>query len=348
MSATIEDIAVKANVSVSTVSRVLNNVAGKYRISRDTQKLVLKTAKELKYQPNQLARGLRLKKTHTIGLIVPDISNPFFACITDTIQSAAHRVGYSIVVCNTDDKLELEVEHTQLLVSKGVDGLIVLPVGQGSDHFRRLRKENIPFVLVDRYFEDLDAHSVLIDNFKGSYEAVEHLISRGHVRIGLIEGLPGASTTRGRRAGYLAALASHGIPLDESLLRGQSFRKETGYTETKALLRTDNPPTAIFATNDLITLGALEAIYEKGLNIPEDVSLVAFDEIDFNPFLRCPLTTVIQPREEMGEMAVKILVESMAQKEQKVFRQIVLPPRLGEGRSVRFLEHAQSLSLTAT
>jgi LacI family transcriptional regulator len=339
MTATLEDIAQRSGVSVSTVSRVLNNVADQSRISSRTQQLVLRAAKELRYRPNQLARGLRLKKTSTIGLIVPDISNPFFAYVTRSIQREAHCHGYSLVVCDTDENLDLEIEHVNLLVDKGVDGLIVLPVGQKSEHLLRLRKEKIPFVLVDRHFDDLAASSVLVDNYRGAFEVVEHLIQMGHSRIGIIQGLPGTYTSKGRLKGYQDALKANGITFENELIVGSSFREETGYAGMKYLMNLSNPPTAVFATGDLLALGALKAIEEERWRIPEDVSLVAFDEIDFNPYLKCPLTTVAQPKESMGELAVKLLLDDIKIKGKKETKQIVLNPRLILGRSVKPLKN---------
>ena len=353
MTATIEDIAKRSGFSVSTVSRVLNKKASKHRISDKTQQLILKVAEELKYRPNQLARSLRLKRTHTIGLVVPDISNPFFAYVTRSVQTSVYRIGYSLVVCDTDENLALEIEHTNLLLSKGVDGLIIMPVGQKCDHLRRVMKEGVPFVLVDRSFDDLDADAVIVDNYKGAYEAVEHLIFHGHRRIGIIQGLPNTSTSVRRLQGYKDALRKHGIPIVEDIIVGDSFRQENGYLETKVLLSMPDPPTAIFATSDLITLGVLEAINEEGLRIPDDISLVVFDDVDFGPFLKCPLTTVAQPKEIMGELAVKILIERIRDSRRKEGKRIVLKPTLVVRSSVKDIgsQHtvpADSLSTTST
>lgn len=341
---TIEDIARKSGFSVSTVSRVLNRKAGKHRISGRTQELILRVAEEFKYRPNQLARSLRLKQTHAIGLIVPDISNPFFAYVTRSIQTSVHRMGYSLVVCDTDENLDLEIEHTNLLLSKGVDGLIIMPVGQSCEHLRKVRKEGIPFVLVDRTFDELEASSVVVDNYRGAFEAVEHLIAHGHTKIGIIQGLPNTSTNTGRLKGYLDALAKHGITPAEELMVGNSFRTESGYVETKVLLSIPSPPTAIFATSDLITLGVLEAIEEENLSIPNDISLVVFDEVDFGPFLKCPLTTVAQPKENMGELAVKILVDQLKSKQKKETKHIVLKPTLVKRDSVKDVPSTRGLA----
>lgn len=341
MSATIHDIARKAGISVSTVSRVLNHKTANYRISKKTEALVLKVAKELNYQPNQLARGLRLKKTQTIGLVAPDLSNPFFAYVIKSIQNIAHGLGYSLVVCDTNESLEMEIEHLNLLRSKGVDGLIIMPVGQKPQHIAALLKEGLPMVLMDRCFDTLNADAVMVDNYKGAFEATEHLIRHGHSRIAIIKGLPHTFTNDGRVQGYKDALAKHGLPMDESLIAGRDFGRDNGYIETKLLLKMAWPPTAIFAVSDLITLGALQAIFEKGWRIPDDISLVAFDDMDFAPFLIRPLTAVAQPKEVMGEIAVKLLVQQIKEKGNREANRIVLKPKLIVRDSVRLIAKAQ-------
>ncbi len=343
MGVTLVDIAKKAGVSVSTVSRILNGKSAEYRIARETEELVVQTARRLKYRPNQFALGLRVSKSHSVGLVLPDVSNPFFAYITRSIQIAAHRSGYSLMVCDTNESLDLEIEHLSLLRSKGVDGMIILPVGQESRHIREVVAEGIPLVLVDRCFDDLPTDSVIVDNYRGAFDAVEHLINFGHTRIAMIQGLPNTYTNTGRLRGYTEALLKHGIPLDESLIVGKDFRKENGYIETKLLLHMERPPTAIFSTSDLITLGCLEAIFEEGLKIPDDISLVAFDDIDFAPYLVCPMTAVAQPKENMGEIAVNLLVDRMKKLPKKEAKKIVLAPRLIERRSVRRVSRPETV-----
>jgi LacI family transcriptional regulator len=328
MAVTLNDIAKRSGLSISTVSRVLNKKTKKYRISTEVERIVQKAAKELNYRPNQLARGLRLKKTHTIGIVAPDISNPFFASIIKTIQTEAHKMGYALVVCDSDEGLELEVEHTNLLASKGVDGLILLPVGQEYRHLQSLIDNGTPVVMLDRGFDGLKASKVVIDNRGGACEAVEHLIAHGHTRIALVQGLPDTFTSRGRLQGYLDAFAAHGLSVDESLIVGKDFRKENGYIETKFLLQSARRPTALFTTSDLITLGALQAISEEGLEVPADISLVAFDDLDAAEYFRCPITAVAQPKETMGEMAVKLLSDQMRNPTTSEIRTIVLKPTL--------------------
>ncbi len=345
MASTLEDVAEKAGVSVSTVSRILNKKSKKYRISPKTESLVIKTAKSLNYTPNQLARGLRLKRTHSIGLIVPDISNPFFAAVTRSIQRAAHELGYSLVVCDTDEDELQEVAHLKVLRSKGVDGMVVMPVGQNGSHLQHMIREGMPLVLMDRIFDELDADSVVTDNYKGAYEAVEFLVKNGHRRIAIIQGLPNTYTNKGRLRGYIDALRAYKIPVDSRLIVGRDFRKESGYIETKMLLSVEDRPTAIFATSDLITLGALEAINEEGLRIPQDVSLIAFDDIDHVNFFTTPITTISQPKEIIGEVAVKLLIEKIKNHNRGETRRIMLSPKLIERDSVLPLDKPQILEL---
>ena len=343
MAVTLDDIAKKAKVSVTTVSRVLNSKNKKYRISDETQKRVLKAAGMLHYRPNELARGLRLKKTHTIGLIVPDISNPFFASVTRIIQTSAYKLGYSLIVCNTDENIKTEVEQVELLRSKGIDGFIIMPVGVYSKHIQALIADQVPFVLLDRSFDDIKINSVVVDNYSGAYNAIEHLVKYGHRRIAIIQGLANTYTNNARVKGYMDVLTSYGIPIDQKLIVGKDFRKENGYVETKLLLNLENPPTAIFTSSDLITLGALQAIMEEELNIPDDISLVAFDDTEFAPFLVTPLTSVNQPKELMGEISVKILIEDIRAKGKMEKKRITLKPELIIRKSVRPIAGPQSM-----
>lgn len=342
---TLKDIAEKTNCSVSTVSRVLNNKSKEFRISEETERLILETARKLNYRPNELARGLRLKKSHTIGLVVPDISNPFFAYVSHLIQRYAYNLGYSLVLCNTDEDIDLEIQQIELLRRKGVDGYIILPVGTKQEHINELLSHNKPLVLLDRIFHDMNTNAVVVDNKKGAYQAVKHLIDNGHKRIAIIQGLRNTSTNNARLAGYLDALKDNSIPIDERLMVGNDFRKENGYIETKLLLKIDAPPTAIFTTSDLITLGTLQAIAEEGKLIPRDVSVVAFDDIDYAPYLMAPLTSVRQPRDLMGQIAVKLLIDDIESRGTSKKEKLVLDPKLILRKSVMNLDsHKEEFS----
>lgn len=345
MTITLKDVAKRAGFSVSTVSRVLNGRGYKHRISERTIQIIERVAGELDYRPNQLARGLRLKKTHAIGLVIPDISNPFFAHVSRIIQTESYKLGYTLMVCNTNENQDTEIEQILLLRSKGVDGFIIMPVGLESAHINELLNDNIPLVLLDRCFNDLKTNSVLVDNYTGAYQATEYLIECGHQRIAIIQGLPNTSTNNMRVKGYRDALAHYGIAVDEKLIVGKDYRRENGYIETKFLLNLTSRPTAIFCTSDLITLGTLDAIFEEHYRIPEDVSIVSFDDIDFAPFLFSPLTAVSQPKQLMGEMAVKLLLEDIKSRGGKEKSRIVLKPKLNIRKSVHNLKKAPQVTV---
>ncbi|MEW6654173.1 MAG: LacI family DNA-binding transcriptional regulator, partial [Bacteroidota bacterium] len=256
MSITLEEIAKKAGFSVSTVSRVLNKKSKKYRISKKTEAVIQKIAQEVRYRPNELARGLRLKKTHLIGLVVPDISNPFFAYITHIIQKFAYQYGYSIIVANTNEDISTEQEQIELFRRKGVDGFIIMPVGTKHEHIKDLLCHNKPLVLLDRVIDELNANCVVVDNYRGAYEATQYLIDCTHTRIAIIQGLQNTSTNNERVRGYRDALADNRIKVDDNLMVGNDFRSANGYISTKMLINMNEPPTAIFTFSDLITLGA--------------------------------------------------------------------------------------------
>ncbi|MDP4191528.1 MAG: LacI family DNA-binding transcriptional regulator [Bacteroidota bacterium] len=337
MLVTLNDIAIKAGVSVTTVSRVLNNKHEKYRISAETKTLVMQAAKELDYRPNLLARGLRLKRTHTIGIIVPDISNPFFAFVTHMLQMFIYQHGYSLIVCSTNEDIKTEIEQIELLKSKGIDGFVIMPVGTTHNHIDDLLGEDKPVVLLDRCFNDININAVVVDNYTGAFRAIEHIIQNGHTKIAIIQGLLNTYTNNERLKGYREALKKHHIKINTDYIVGNDFRKENGYIETKLLLKMENPPTAIFTTSDLITLGALQALFEGNCKIPEDVSLVAFDDIDFAPYLMAPLTLVRQPKELIAETAGKLLIEDIKTKGKKEKKKIVLMPELIVRNSVKNL-----------
>lgn len=337
MPITIHDIAAKAGVSLSTVSRVLNGKAKKYRISKQTAALVLEHAESLGYRPNKMAQGLRLRKSDTVGLLVPDISNPFFAYVARIIQTQAYEEGYSLILCNTNEDLATEIEQIELMKSKLIDGLIVMPVGTDYAHLQALLDAGLPLVLLDRCFDALPANSVVVDNYDGALTATRYLIDRGHERIAIIQGLPDTYTNTQRMRGYLDALREHGLPVRDHYIVGRDYRRETGYIETRLLLNLDEPPTAIFTTSDLITLGALQAIAEERLTIPDDISIVSFDDTDFAPFLAAPLTAVRQPKELMGEFAVKMLIDAMNGNGSREKQRVMLKSELMRRASVRNL-----------
>ncbi|MGE5682237.1 MAG: LacI family DNA-binding transcriptional regulator [Bacillota bacterium] len=327
MASTLKDIAEKTGVSVSTVSRVLHDKSKKYKISPETQIKVKQAAKESGYRVNALARGLRAQKTYEIGIVVPDISNPFFSAIIKSIAGELRKSGYSIIVYDSDENIAVERSAIRSLLEKRIDGMIVASVGQDFSHIQKIRDSNIPFVLIDRCSDDLDVDLVSVNNFQGSLLAVNHLISKGHRRIAFIQGLPGTYANETRLQGYKCALQNAGIPIDESLIAGNDFRSQNGYLQTKELIRLQDPPTAIFTAGDLIALGALEACEELNINVPGNLSLVTFDDPFFASYLSPALSAVEQPIVKIAETAVEILYDKIKNPEGQR-QKILLEPKL--------------------
>ncbi len=308
-SVNIKELSKYLNLSVTTISRVLNGKAKEYRISEKTCEKVLKAAKELNYIPNTLARGLKLSKTDTIGLLVPNISNPFFADLSKSIEKEASQKGYLILLCDSDENQQNEIKLLETLKKRKVDGIIIAPVGLESSHIQKLHRENFPLVVIDRYFPDINVPYVTSDNFQGAYNAVEYLIKHGHKKIACIQGLPNSQPNKDRVRGYLEALKTYNLPIENSLILGDSYSEENGYIQTRLLFSFNSPPDAIFALSNLIALGVIKAAKEMNLNIPDDFSLISFDEQPYSAFLTPSLTTIEQQRNEIGKLAVNILLK---------------------------------------
>lgn len=340
-SITLKRIADELGVSVTTVSRALGGEARRYRIGRETEQKVRELARSLGFAPNHLARSLRLKKTATVGLVIPDVSNPFFAGIARQIALGAGQYQYSIIVCDSQDNENREIESLDLLRARGVEGIVLCPVGRSAEHLAAFENGQLPIVLVDRYFPGLRLPYVASDNFAGAKEATNHLIENGHRRIVCLQGLRGTSPNENRVAGYRAALLDRQMPIDEALIAGDSFGEENGYVTTKLLLRSAGGFTAIFAMSNLISLGVIRALAEEGVRIPDDVSLVSFDDQPYSAYLASPMTVVSQRSAEMGKIAVKMLFDRIQSPEHAVEGGILLPTSLVVRESVRKLNQPE-------
>ncbi len=310
--ATIRDVAARAKVSVATVSHVVN---GTRKVSPATIQRVRQAMKEFDYHPNAVAQSLRTRKTHAIGAVVSDITNPFFATLVRGAEDAAIEAGYSLIVCNSDESLEKEDRYVRLLRQRRMDGLIISPVGDGSGLVvHELPQWKIPFVFVDRYVEGITADAVLSDNIEGAYQATRHLIEQGHRRIGLILGIKGATTTEERLAGYRKALDEAEISVSEELIAYGGYRQEGGRTTTEEFLALPEPPSAIFSTNNLMTTGVLKEIVRRGTKILRNVALVGFDDLEWFQYVKPSLTVVMQHPREMGVHAVELLLDRITER----------------------------------
>lgn len=298
----------RTGFSVSTVSRVLNGKANKYRISEKTVKLITEEANSRNYKPSLLAKGLRTQKTNTIGLLVPGIDNPYFANIASTVISETSRLGYTTVLVDTMGAPDLERAGVESLVSRMVDGIIVVPSGQEPDALESIDRNRTPVVLIDRYFEPTALPYVTTNNYEGGFNATKYLIGFGHRDILCIRGVPHSMPARERERGYLDALREAGLE-DRARIAGNDFSIQNGYLETKFELSGSARPTAIFAMSNTILLGTIKAIKESGLRIPDDISVVSFDNYTYLDYLDPAITRVSQRISEMGALAVKILLQ---------------------------------------
>lgn len=301
---TLHDVAKLAGVSTATVSATINQTA---YVSPELQERVRKAIAELGYHPDGIARSLKKRSTQTLGLIISDITNPFFTALIRGIEDVANAQGYAIILCNTDERLEKERAYLRLLRSRRVDGLIMAPSGAPGDYDDLFAEVSTPLVFIDRKIPKAPADAVVVDNVGGARQVVEYLLRLGHRRIAAITGVPHISTTSERIQGYRRALEAAGQPLDPDLMRTGNSRLEGGYQAALALLRLSKRPTAIFATNNVMAIGLMRAVAEQGLRCPEDLSVACFDDFEWASVFRPRLTTVAQPTYDMGAKAADLL-----------------------------------------
>ncbi|MFZ5831570.1 MAG: LacI family DNA-binding transcriptional regulator, partial [Planctomycetota bacterium] len=334
---TLRMIAERLGLSVSTVSRALSGQARRYRISPQTEAAVQQLAAELHFAPNVVARGLRLRRSSSVGLIVPDIANPFFSGIADSVAAELKQAGLAVLIHDSHDDLDAEVQALDFLGRREVEGVILCPVGTCDKHLRGATAAGRPLVLVDRYFPEAGIPYVTSDSFEGAKLATEHLLERGHRVIGCLQGSPGTSPNEDRLAGYRRALEAAGVAADPALVAGFSFRLESGQRATHELLDRQPGVTALIALGNMLALGALKALAERGLRVPEDVSLICFDDHPYAPYLACPMTAVAQDNVELGRIAATWLLDELQGVPPRVRLPLRLSTRLVERQSVRNL-----------
>ncbi|MGH2543586.1 MAG: LacI family DNA-binding transcriptional regulator, partial [Ardenticatenaceae bacterium] len=305
---TVKDVARAAEVSVATVSRVLN---GNDTVDDALRQRVIAAAEKLDYRPNRLARNLRTNSTTLVALVLPDIQNPFFVAVARGVEEVTFREGYTLLVCNTDDEQRRETSYFQVLNDEVVAGIIVCATDEERAHKEMLTalKRGVAVVALDRYLKDLPVDSVLSDNVAGAYHAVSYLIELGHRRIGLVAGASHYTPGRERRLGYEQALADHGLALDADLIQTTNFRTSGAEVATRALLNLAEPPTALFISSGNLAPGSLRIVNRRKLRIPDDISILLFDDPEWAGAYNPPLTAVAQDTRELGIMAGRLLLQ---------------------------------------
>jgi LacI family transcriptional regulator len=308
-----KDIARLAGVSIATVSKIVNGKDSD--ISRPTIEKVKRIIEEENYSPNSIARSMITKKTRTIGLIIPDVRNPFFTDLTRGAEDIANDRGYSIFFCNTDEDLNKEIRYISNLIEKQVDGIALAGSAFRNKELEEKLNIKIPIVSLDRnvYFKGIKG-KVEIDSFSGAYDAVTYLIKLGHEKIIYLSGPLNIRLSMDRLEGYKKALLDNNLKYDETLIIEGSYNSEFGYETIKNMV-IDEDITAIFCGNDLIAIGAMNGLKEKGINIPEDISVVGFDDIYISSLVTPSLTTVNQPSYKIGYLAVETLINILENKE---------------------------------
>ena len=313
---TIKDIAKALGLSTSTVSRALRD---SYEISPETKKLVLEYAQKINYQPNPIALSLKERRTLSIGVVVCEIANSFFSQVINGIESIAYDHGYNVIIAQSHESYEREVINLQYLASRSIDGLLISVSTETKDtkHLQELHERGMPIVFFDRSRDEIETHKVVVDNFKGAYEATDHLIKNGYRRIASVGNSEYLNITKERVAGYKAALTDNGIPVDDSLIKN-CYHGGMIFSETEEamseLLDMQQKPDAIFASADKLTTGCLRILKSKGFNVPDDIGLIGFSNSDLAELINPSLSIIKQPAFEMGQIATSLLMQLIESK----------------------------------
>jgi LacI family transcriptional regulator len=311
---TIREVARQAKVSVGTVSNVLADSAS---VRAELRRRVEEAMRGLDYHPNQIARSLKTRQTKTLGMVISDITNPFFPQVVRGAEDAAIDSGYLLITLNTDDNPERERRALSMLRAQKVDGLLLTVAATREDmkHVEQFRASGLHIVCIDRKVPNIPLDFVCSDNTRGARMCMQHLLSRGHRRIGYLSGSAGLFTAETRLDGFRQALEDAGIGVDPRLVRHGDFRLESGYRLAKEMLLEHEPPTALFASNAMMGFGALKAINELGLRCPEDVALAMFDDVPFGDVIQPRLTVVAQPAYEIGRVGAELLIARLEGRE---------------------------------
>jgi len=334
IAATIKDVAKRTGLSVATISKFINggNVLEKNRVD------ISKAIKDLGFHVNEIARGLKTNRSMTVGVLIPNLENIFCTSIVANIENILQQSGYSSIICDYREDLSLEREKLAFLANKMVDGFIYMPLGNNEAFVSQLIEKKTPVVLIDRPLPSIACDTVLVDNLNAAYNAVEHLIVQGHRRIGIVGGPNGIYTAQERLKGYRRVLEDFHIQLEEDLILEGDYSLESGYRLMESFLIRPNPPTAVFVTNYEMTLGAIMALNDSPMKVPEEISIIGFDNQQLARIVKPALSIVVQPIPAIGETAANLLLKRLSD-DQSGFPAIYrLKTDLTIGESVRKLE----------
>lgn len=322
---TIRDVAKLAGVAPITVSRVINDTS---YVRQETRERVEAAIEELGYVPNMLGPSLRFKQTMTLAMIITDITNPFWTTVARGVEDISQANGYSTILCNTDESEGKQEQYLQMLLRRQIDGILLVPASNSPDPIRLIQKQNIPVVVLDRRVLDVEVDTVRTDSEEGAYQLTKHLLSLGHRQITMLTGPQSVSTANDRVEGYCRALNEIGLELCDTQIYWGNFTQESGHEMTREALAATPKPTALFAANNFVAIGAIRALQELDLQVPENIALVAFDDIplalNINPFL----TVANQPAREMGKQAARLLLERIKGEADRPCQQIMLPTEM--------------------
>lgn len=329
------DIARIAGVSTATVSRVINKTGN---VAQETYKKVRRVIEEQGYVPDTIAKSLRMRQTKTIGFVIPDIGNPFFPEVLKGVEAVCVEYGYNIILGNTNEDVRTERAVVRNLRQQRVDGLLMILVDESGATLRwglKGSEGRLPIVFIDRHIEGFQYDSVVIDNEGGAFQATDYLLQLGHTRIAIIHGPANMTPGGGRLRGYLQAMRAKGVEIVSDYVKEGDFRTRSGYELAKHLMSLPTPPTAIFGGNNLMTMGIFEALRDMGVRIPDQVSVVGFDDFLLAAHLTPPLTVVDRPMSDMGRIATELLISRIENRDQTAVRKVVLPTKLRVRQSCR-------------
>jgi len=322
---TIRDVAKLAGVAPITVSRVINDTS---YVSQETRKRVEAAIKVLGYVPNMLGPSLRFKQTMTLAMIITDITNPFWTTVTRGVEDVAQANGYSTILCNTDESVEKQKQYVQMLLRRRIDGILLVPASSSADPIRLIQHQGIPVVVLDRMIPDLDIDIVRADSQKGAYQLTQHLLSLGHRQITMLAGPQTVSTAVDRVNGFCQAMDEAGLEVRNTQILWGNFTQESGYEMAQEALTATPRPTALFAANNFVAIGAMRASRDNSYRIPEDVALVSVDDIPPSFTVEPFLTVATQPAREMGKQAAGLLLDRIQGEGDRPCQHIILPTEM--------------------